>query len=498
MTTRPEKHRTALSTPRSRREPPRAASRRRRSPAALVVALLAALAGGCERGARDAAPTRPNVLLVSFDTTRADHTSAYGYERPTTPRLAALLATSIRFDAAYAPMPTTMPSHSSMFTGVFPRTHGVVKNGLALAPGTPTLAAALSAAGYRTAGFVSSFVLDRRFGASQGFETWDDHFGEGSCKMAAKNWEGRDLEESFCRRGAETRARAESWLESNGYLSGASAGSGAAAAATPAPPFFLFVHFFDPHDPYAPLPEHAALFPPAPGDDARIAQQVAAYDGEIHYADEQLGLLLDRLAQAGILDWTLVVVVGDHGEGLMQHGWMNHGLHLYEEAVHVPLVVRWPARLAGGRSIAEPVELTDLTPTVLALAGVAAPDIRPQGRSLAGALTGGEKLDPERPVFLQRRHYEGKVRPGVEAYGLKVGVRKGRWKYIECKVEQTRELYDLASDPHELTNLVDAHGEEAGRLAATIEKWLSETPEAARGGVSGKDAERLRALGYVQ
>jgi choline-sulfatase len=174
----------------------------------------------------------------------------------------------------------------------------------------------------------------------------------------------------------------------------------------------LFVHFFDAHDPYVPPPEHAALFPPLGENPSYVDQQVAAYDGEVHYADAQLGQLLDRLAQGGILHDTLVAIVGDHGEALMQHGWMNHGLMIYEEAVRVPLIVRWPARLAGGRSIPEPIEVADLTPTLLALAGVDGTDIRREGRSLAKALRGEEKLDPRRPIFLQRRHCDGKVRGG--------------------------------------------------------------------------------------
>lgn len=451
---------------------------------------VAALVHGVARraptpaGAPDGAP--PNILLVSLDTTRADHCSAFGYGRPTTPRLDALLPDGVRFTAAYAPMPTTLPSHATLFTALHPRSHGVLKNGLELADGADTLARRLADAGYRTAGVTSSYVLDAKFGPSQGFADWDDDFGETPCKMLGRNWEGRDLDESFCRRGSDSRERATAWLERRGYLDRRDDGR----------PFFLFLHLFDPHNPYAPPPEHAALFPPA-GADPRDAQ-IAAYDAEIHYADAQVGALLDRLAGAGLLDDTLVVVVGDHGEGLGQHGWENHGMMIYEEAVRVPLLVRWPRRIAGGRTIAAPVGLVDLAPTILDLAG--APGIPgAQGRSLAPALVAGVALDPEVPVVVQRRIYEVESLRGVRVRGAKVGVRMGRWKYIEAPAEGTRELYDLSDDPAELHDVATREPGELRRMRAQLEQWAARTPLARGiGRVDDGDAERLRALGYVQ
>jgi choline-sulfatase len=479
--------------------------RMRAAPALRAVAALAVLASlasaaGCDKLRGAVSAQKPNVLLVTLDTTRADHTSAYGYPRPTTPRLEGLLPTSVKLETAYAPTATTLPSHASMFTALHPRSHGVLKNGQKLAEGIPTLAGALAGAGYRTAGFVSSYVLDARFGPQQGFATWDDDFGERPCKMLGKRWEGRNLDESFCRRGAETRDRAIAWLEGNGYLGTPPAGAPASGDAEgERKPFFLFVHFFDPHDPYVPEPEHAALFPPLGEKPDHIAQQRAAYDGELHYTDAQLGALLDRLAAAGILDDTLVLVTADHGEGLGDHGWMNHGLYIYDEAVRVPWIVRWPGHLPGGRVIAEPVELVDMPSTVLDLVGIPDERLRGEGRSLADALRGKGKLDADRPVYLQRRLYEGKVRGDVEAHGEKIGIRVGRWKYIEAKEEATRELYDLATDPGELANLVEQHPGDASRLAASLGSWAARTPTAGSGGgVSDEEAEKLRALGYVQ
>jgi arylsulfatase A-like enzyme len=467
---------------------------------ALLAVALAALAwvlarssSGCHSSAPSAnvagAPGRPHVLLVSLDTTRADHVSAYGYRRPTTPRLDALLPTSVRFEAAYAPMATTLPSHATLFTSLHPRSHGVLKNGQTLGEGAETLAGALADAGWRTSGVVSSYVLHRRFGPAQGFGDWEDHFGEKPCKMLGKNWEGRDLDEAFCRRGSDTRDRAIEWLESNGYLS---------ADRRPEEPFFLFVHLFDAHNPFVPPPEDAALFPVEGDAPSDLDREIAAYDGEIHYADARVGEILDRLSAAGILDDTLVVVFGDHGEGLMQHGWMNHGMTIYEEAVRVPLVVRWPGRIRGGRSIAAPVALVDLAPTLLDLLGIDGALPKRQGRSLAPALAGDAALDPLHPVFLQRRLYEVEKLRGVAVRGTKLAVRVGTLKYLEAPAEGTRELYDLSTDPGELVNLAASRVGDAKRLQTMLAEWLRRTPQANAGSVSSEDAERLRALGYVQ
>ncbi|MBU6283016.1 sulfatase [bacterium] len=434
---------------------------------------------------RRAVPTaRANLLLVSLDTTRADHLSAWGYSRPTTPHLAALLPSAVRFDAAYTPMPSTMPSHSSMFTALFPRTHGVLKNGLPLPPTAPTLAEALAAAGWRTAGFASSFVLHRKFGIARGFEEWDDDFAGVACK----GWTAGDGDdESFCRRGEQTRDRAVGWLERGGWLD---------PARRTTRPFFVFLHLFDAHNPYAPPPDHARLFPPQGEAPSELDREIAAYDGEIHYADAQLGALLERLSAAGLLDDTLVVVVGDHGEGLMQHGWMTHGMMIYDEAVRVPLLVRWPGRVAGGRRIPDPVSLVDLAPTILDLLGVGGALPARQGTSFAPTLVEGAPLDP-RPAFLQRRVYKRQRLRGFEISGEKLGVRSGRWKYIEAPAEGTRELYDLERDPAELSNLALDRPGDATRLADEIAAWRERTPAGGSAEVAPDDVERLRALGYV-
>lgn len=448
------------------------------------------------------AAKRPNVLIVTLDTTRADHTSAYGYERPTTPRLAEFAKQGVRFEAAYAPMATTLPSHTTMFTGLLPRTHGTLKNGLQVDSSLPLLSEILAKEGYRTGAFLSSFAVSSKFGLQRGFERYDDDFKDGQCKWDVARWEGHKIEGDFCRRGDLTRASAEAWLEKQGYLPPAS-GNARSTATTPEEPFFLWIHFFDAHNPYDPPPEHAKLFPPKGNPPSELDQEIAKYDAEIHFADQEMGKLFDRLAAAKRLDDTIVIVAGDHGEGLMDHGWMLHGLQIYEEAVRVPFIVRWPAKLPAGKVIEEPVELADMTPTVLELTGIAMPKAKnaPEGISLAAAATGKAKLDAERAVLVQRRFYASDSERGVAVKGSKHGLRLGDWKYIEAKEEDSFELYDLKSDPGEKRNLADSAQKERTKLAGELATTLSSTTAAAAPApraVSEEDARRLEALGYVQ
>jgi len=435
---------------------------------------------------------RPNVLLVTLDTTRADHTSAYGYARPTTPRLADLATDGLRFEAAYAPVATTLPSHASMFTGLFPRTHGTLKNGAAVDPNLPLLSETLARAGYHTAAFVSSFAVSSRFGLQRGFSLYDDDFRDGLCKGDVTHWEGYAVDGEFCRRGDLTRARAEKWLDEQGYLSPTS----------PSQPFFVWIHFFDPHNPYDPPPDHAQSFEPTSASSSELERDIARYDAEIRFADHEMGKLLDRLAEASQLDRTLVIVAGDHGEGLMDHGWMLHGLQIYEEAVRIPLVVRWPGKIPAGTTIVEPVQLVDLTPTVLELTGIAARTGHPEpdGISLASAMIGSATLDVGRPVLLQRRLYASSAERGVAVKGAKYALRVGDWKYIEARDEGTFELYDLTCDPKERNNVADELPERRAALEAQLRAQLSSTRPASSTmqPVSAEDTRRLEALGYVQ
>jgi arylsulfatase A-like enzyme len=441
-----------------------------------------ALAGGLTP---PSAPTgRPNVLIVTLDTVRADHCSVYGYGRATTPALEAVAAAGVVFEDAYAPMATTAPAHASLFTGLVPARHGVVKNGYVLPSEFETLAETLAAAGYDTAAIVSSFAVHGSFGLRQGFGHYDDEFAGNHTRR--RHWEARLYEGAFDRDARPTTARSVHWLR---------------AERDRTQPFLLWVHYYDPHHPWEPAPPFDRLFPtPAAGDD--LAAAVARYDAEIRETDASIAHLLAELQRQGLAASTIVVVAGDHGEGLMDHDWMHHGLQLYEESVRVPLLVRWPGRIPPGRRLAAPVQLADVTPTVLDLVGVRpaapAPAHPDAARSLAPALLGAEPLPAARAIFLQRRRYDAPTRGTIPSRGDKLGVRRGRWKYLEAPAEDSYELYDLASDPGETRNLIAERPEIRRRMAKRLHDWRRtiDTPPAS-GPVSVPNAARLQALGYV-
>jgi arylsulfatase A-like enzyme len=458
----------------------------RRSSLSIAASLLM-LAAGCGPAAEPAPERLPNLLVVTLDTVRADHLSAYGYGRETSPQLARLAAEGVRFAEAYAAASTTLPSHVSLFTGEAPITHGVVKNGLRTGPGVTTLAELLRAAGAQTAAIVSSFVLDRRFGLDQGFDHYEDDFTREGSSYTADEWRGFQTGGAFDRRANLTTDRAIRWLD----------GRDASR------PFFLFVHYFDPHDPYVPPEPWKSRF--ASPDEAKslagaLTKRTAidAYDGEIAFTDDEVGRLLGALRERGLDADTLVVVTSDHGEGLGQHGVVGHAVNIYEEAVRVPLILRWPGRLAAGRTIAEPVESVDVVPTVLSLFRLPASGAA-RGRDLGDALLRGGALDPAHPVFTHRRPYdESAVENGKRVSGALFGLRRGSWKWIEGSTDGTRELYDLASDPHESLNLAPREPERAAALSREVAAFRSEHERATAGGdVSPEDRERLRALGYA-
>jgi arylsulfatase A-like enzyme len=457
----------------------------RRHPASAAAGALALACVALAPGCAPEPAAQPNLVLISLDTTRRDHTSVYGYERETTPRLERFAAEGVRFALAYAPSSTTGPSHATLFTSLHPITHGVVKNGRVLVPGFVTLAERLREAGWATGGVAGSYALAARFGYGQGFEHWDDAFEPASATVRNRDWEGAPVE-VFDRTADVTTARALAWLDRD-----RAAGR----------PFFLFVHYFDPHAPWVPPAAHVRRFPPADGPGEGLRALVARYDAEIAFTDEQIGVLLDGLEQRGLAADTLVAITADHGEGLMQHGHLMHGAQIYEEQVRVPLLLRWPARLAGGRVVEGAVSQIDLAPTLLELMGVPPdPAHAMQGRSLVPVLEAREPVDPARPIFLFRQHYEHGYDSGTPVAGEQYAVRLGDWKLILGPEEGTRQLFDVARDPRERRDLAAEQPERAAELERRIADWRRQhtRQETAPEAISPEDLERLRALGYVQ
>jgi arylsulfatase A-like enzyme len=423
----------------------------------------------------------PNLLLVTIDTLRRDHCSVYGYERDTTPRLRAFAGKGVRFDAAYAPGPITGPTHATLFTGLFPVGHGVVKNGLVLDPDHETLAERLQARGYQTGAIVSSFAVDSRFGLSQGFERYRDRFDPARSSIVWKEWEGHQVSEGFDQPAPDATRRAIQWLD----------------AREASRPFFLWVHYFDPHSPYI-APRRFRRFLPEGGPSPEAARAIALYDAEIAYTDFWLGKLLGALSERGLDADTLVAITSDHGEGLQDHGYMFHDFQLYEEAVRVPLLLRWPGRIVGGRVIGTPTSLVDLMPTLLDLLGVeAGPEM--QGVSRARQLTGrAAGREPAPAIFLQRRPFRATKIAGFDVAGDGFAVRVGRWKYIETPEEGGRELYDLEVDPGESENVYAENAAVGDELSARIQVFRrSHARGEGAGRVSEEDRARLEALGYA-
>lgn len=430
----------------------------------------------------------PNVLLVSVDTLRADALGAYGGPVPT-PTFDRLAREGVVFEQAYAPAPSTAPSHATLLTGQEPQRHGVLRNGEALAEAATSLAEVFRAQGWRTAGFVSSFVLDPRFGWSQGFEHFDANISErGSTMRKGRAYPGAfwaaERFDGFDRRATATTDAAVRWI-----------------AGAPEP-FFAFVHYFDPHAPYVPpavfgervagaaLPMQGRHVPGVSPE--QLEKLVRQYHGEVLYTDDALAALVDAATRKSKRP-TLVVVTSDHGEGLGQHDCLEHAVHLYEEQVRIPLIVHGLGDLAAGRRVATPVALADVAPTVLELAGL--PGLpAPDGRSLASAARGGAEPEP-RPVFGVRRLVSEQVKWDR---GVKLSVRRGTWKYIWAS-ERPHELYDLAADPAESRNALGEQPDVAGELRALLAGHIAAVPKLHDAApLSEETREALQALGYVE
>jgi arylsulfatase A-like enzyme len=451
--------------------------RRRGGGGSLCAAVLAVTAGlGCTPASRP-----PNVLLISIDTLRADHTSVYGYARDTTPRLRSLADEGVRVETAYSPTASTGPSHATLFTGHHPISHGVVKNGLVLPDALPTLAERFAEHGYQTAGVASSFVLDPRFGFGRGFAYYDADFQDAS--ITEMDWEGHHVAH-FDRRASEATDTALAWLTRE---------------RDPGRPFLLFVHYFDPHSPYAPPGAHGLRFAEPGTRSGSREHRMQLYDAEVAYTDEEIGRLLDGLTEAGLAEDTLVVVSADHGEGLGDHGVLLHAICLYEEAVRVPLVLRWPGELPAGRTLEVPVGEVDLAPTLLELAGIPAESGAFQGVSLADALRGSPSGPIDRPVFLLRRHYKNARADGVRVRGVQHAVVHDGWKLILDEGLGTAELYDLERDPEEKHNRYEDEPVRAEVLQAEIEAWRARYGRAHPApAVDETDQRALEALGYTE
>jgi arylsulfatase A-like enzyme/Flp pilus assembly protein TadD len=386
------------------------------------------------------------VILISVDTLRADHLSCYQANRRPTPHIDELARKGTLFSQVNTPFPLTLPAHTALLTSLYPFTTGVEDNGVPLGSNPATLATILKSGGYRTAAFVSSFVLDRRFGLNRGFDVYE---GPVEPHDPAP---GAPVEHKLA--GAQVAGAAEHWLERNS--------SG---------PYFLFLHLYDLHLPYD-VPQEPSQ-----------RHGEAGYTAEVGYEDRVLGDFWAFLEKRGLLDKALIVFTSDHGEGLGDHGESSHGYFVYQSTLHVPLLIRWPAgftRTPGSR-VDEPASLLDVAPTILDAVGIAHP-AEMRGHSLIGA-RGPEDVYSE--SLYARNHF------GCAALRT---LRQGYYLYIEAPKP---ELYDLASDPNEQHNLFE---QDRARATSMNEKMVAIRGSATPAHASSTKPDTmsaLRSLGYL-
>jgi arylsulfatase A-like enzyme len=433
--------------------------------AAFVLACAALAADGCRDAPRPERPAQPNVLLLVLDTMRGDRCAFLGYDRPTTPALDEFAKEATVFTRAWSSSNWTAPAHASLFTGVGADRHGLSSSGRPfLRPYIPTLAERFGEAGYATACFSNNELVAPEFGLTRGFARFDALYKD----------EKRPEPTS---RQAHTLAA--EWAE---------------AQQRAGKPFFLFINDVEPHQPYIPSAEDAALLArsaPTPAETAAaswyepnlvmkfnlgavqidpksMAVHSDLYDGELRMLDREVGVLLERLKRSKLLDSTVVVILSDHGEFLGEHHIVDHAFGLYREVLHVPLLVRWPGTFEAGRRVTDVVRIEDVAPTLLELCGLPPlPDI--EGVSLTGNLAGrvARAVQPPHGLLAQRAE---KALPSADISTLSRGIRSvfdGRL-HLLVSSDGTSELYDLEADPDEKDNLATRRPDDVARLTPLL------------------------------
>jgi len=423
--------------------------------AVVILAVLGALLLFRGKGMK---PFDGNILVITCDTTRADALGAYGGAGNHTPNLDRLAREGVMFKNCMTHVPMTLPSHITLFTGRSPLAHQVRNNGrYALPAAETTLAERLQPAGFKTYAVIASYVLLGRFGLNQGFDEYDDSLNSHEVMNSYNSEITADV----------VSGRFRAWLAKHKDER-----------------FFAWVHFYDPHEPYAPPKEYQ----PGPGEEK---DRKRLYLGEIEFMDHHIGTILDELKAQGVSDKTLIMVVGDHGEAFGEHGENGHVFFCYEQNIKVPLIFHDESRLPKNAVIDDPVCLTDIMPTLLELFGLERGK-ELEGQSLVTYLRPKAKSLPARPIYLESMY-------GFEEMGWAPlqGIVEGKMKYISLP---RPELYDLGQDPKESVNLFEKRPDEARRLKEMLESYISAHTELSPGAkrdVTSEDVRHLQSLGYL-
>ena len=427
----------------------------------LLVACAAAATQTAKTSARPTTnrATRPNVILITLDTTRADRMGFLGSKLGLTPNLDGLAKQGVVFTRSYSQVPLTPPSHATILTGTYPQFNHVYDFGMRLPADVPYLPEILQRRGYETAAFVSSVILDPVEGSGQGFDRGFDVYNAGFHRRRP----GEDRYQSVERRADEVVRRAEAWLDKH-----------------PRGPFFLWMHFYDAHDPYDPPEPFKTRYAKDP------------YDGEIAYADSAVGKFLDDLKAKRRFDDTMIAVMADHGEALGGHGETAHGVFLYDETIHVPLLFKLPKEVSAGRRIESRAVLVDVAPTILQTLKLPIPK-QMQGQSLLPEITAdASKKFPDQPAFAETDYPR-------RAFGWSSlrALRTGKYLFIEAP---RNELYDQSVDPGATHSLATADAAVTDTLTSQIDAFRQKTSSEetlAKGPVDPDAQEKLNALGYV-
>lgn len=430
-------------------------------------------------------------MLVTLDTLRADHLTCYGYPRATSPFIDGLAQEGVLFERAFAPMPTTGPSHASLFTSLYPIQHRVLMNGHVLGSDFVTLAQLAHRRGYKTAAFVSAPYPFTAAGLQRGFQ----RFGQPSGKAR--------------RPANETVDEALRWVERRGAQDR----------------FLLWLHLYDTHQPLDPPARLLRTFTEEPSearsaqarflldthrmdfdfwgrDSEKMLRTIDAYDAEVRFADEQTGRLFRALQSRGLDTRSMWVLVSDHGEGLGNHRWLEHGQSVHHELVHVPMVLRFSSGAFRGRRVDNLVELVDVLPTIAELIGASTKEqvLPVQGTSLLRLLRPAGEAFPDKYAFLQRKEQGQLLPPDERSPTREYGLQDRRHKYIH-RVGGRDGLYDSARDPYETENLVGTNSPVERAMRQELIRRTEELRAGLRPGATVTDPEQiegLRALGYVE